>query len=150
MNEQLKEDIRKAIDIYKKRDWEYLYSVNIYEPTISHHIAVYLESLFYDYDVDCEYNRHLTEDKKLHDCKVRPDIIIHKRGNNNNNLVVFEIKKCGTKSKKGRDDIKKLESCISDGLSYKLGVFIGILKNKINICWVENINGGIKKTDEQI
>jgi hypothetical protein len=55
---------------------------------------------------------------------VRPDIIIHKRGSNNNNLVVFEIKK----NVNSRRDYKKLKdfTCESCDYKYKLGIALRI------------------------
>lgn len=58
-----KDSIRKAINFFIEKDWPSLLAVDIYEPTLSHRIAVYLEGLFPEYYVDCEYNKHLDGDK---------------------------------------------------------------------------------------
>jgi len=72
-----------------------LFIRNNYEVTISTKLAQYLFIEFRNYDVDCEYNKHFDGRKFVEelDAEVRPDIIIHKRGNDKDNLVYIEIKK---------------------------------------------------------
>lgn len=50
--------------------------------------------MFSDYNLDCEYNRNGTDPKKLPIIgdRIFPDLILHKRGNNDNNLLVIEFK----------------------------------------------------------
>jgi len=112
----------------------YLLKQDANERSISHRLAVYLEPLFFDWNVDCEYNRNLDDIKKLNlpikevstadlDAKtVYPDIIVHKRGSENN-LLVIEIKKSSNKDNQGIFDRKKLEAFRSQ-LGYKFAVFI--------------------------
>jgi len=92
----------------------FLLKNNLNERTISFKLAEYLQKE-YDgkYTVDCEYNRMSKDDKnmdegyitkKLHlyvekiktnndkAQTVFPDIIIHKKGINDNNFLVIEIK----------------------------------------------------------
>ena len=48
------------------------------------------------YDIDSEYNRHLNDVKRASKNKdecIIPDILIHKRKNDDNNLLLIEIKK---------------------------------------------------------
>ncbi|HEC93341.1 MAG TPA: hypothetical protein ENI51_10170 [Candidatus Atribacteria bacterium] len=140
--------IRDAINTFIKRDRNYLMSVDIYEPTISHRIAVYLEGLFPNYDVDCEYSKNLNAPKtNSTGDKIRPDIIIHKRGTDDN-LCIIEVKKAGKDSKNGKNDREKLTDAVNRGLNYKLGVYIGVLKRRIDICWIEKINNAVKETCE--
>jgi hypothetical protein len=69
-----------------------------HEQTICAQLKVYLLSRFYGYDVDVEYNRQhdvngnpdTKKDSLGHSCK--PDIIIHKRGDDRNNLVYLTVK----------------------------------------------------------
>ncbi len=139
--DKLKHLIRCAIKEFKTKDWLQLKKVQIYEPTISHRIAVYLEKRFPCYNIDCEYNKNLEEPKRnSHGQKIRPDIIIHKR-RTNENLCVFEIKKAGINSQKSKEDIKKLRGIVDGHLGYPLGVFVGVLKSKIIVCWVEKGKG---------
>lgn len=155
INETYKENIRDALRQFIVKDKEKLLRVDIYEPTISHRIAVYLENLFPDFDVDCEYNKNSNEGKEIEDKKnrdgkkIRPDVIIHNRGSIDN-IVIIEVKKSGIKSKLAKTDIEKLEKCMNGALKYKLGVFVGVLKRKIDICWIEENNNKITKTIETL
>ena len=93
----------------------YLLQIDANERTISHRLGLYLQLLFEDWHVDCEYNRDLDNPKRLKTYEsffdadqrvwniaesdpitVFPDIIIHERGTSNN-LLVIEIKKTTSK-----------------------------------------------------
>ncbi|HOI96900.1 MAG TPA: hypothetical protein PLA19_00140 [Candidatus Pacearchaeota archaeon] len=145
-----KEKIREAVREFKALDRAALLKVNIYEAAISHRIAVYLGNLFRELNVDCEYSRNLlTAKKNGAGDKIRPDIIIHKRLSPNN-CIIFEIKKGGKDSLAARLDIKKLQDAVAGNLGYDLGVFIGVLKRRIDICWIEKINGNLSKNCETV
>ena len=147
-NKEIKRKIRKALDTFIENDKEYLMDVGIYEPTISHRIAVYLEPLFPSWNIDCEYNKNLKGIKKRRNgSNIRPDIIIHKI-NTNDNSVIIEVKKCGSMSKLAEKDRKKLNDCIRGTLGYNLGVFIGVLKSRIDVCWIEGNNEKPKTSHE--
>ncbi len=146
----IKKIIKESVMSFIKNDKNDLLKIRIYEPTLSHRIAVYLENKFSDYDVDCEYNK-IGKDPKINSKgkKVRPDIIIHKRGIKDN-LVVIEIKNAGKNSKKAQSDIKKLKTYFSKQLGFRLGVFIGILKKKVDICYIEKQNNSFKEEWEEL
>ncbi len=80
---------------------------------------------------------------------IRPDIIIHKRLNDTN-IVIIEIKKNGIGSKLAKADIEKIKDCMKGTLNYQLGVFIGILKRKTELCWIEKINESINESKETL
>jgi len=132
-----KKPIKEAIKKFISNDKTQILKSNSYEPTISHRIAVYLENAYgEEYKVDCEYNKKGLKDKRdSKGNKIRPDIIIHKRGKQKN-LVVLEIKKAGKDSKKAKEEIKRLKDDLKN-LDYQLGVFIGVLKKRIDVCWIE-------------
>ena len=104
------------------------------ERSIAHRLGVHLNSVFEDWDVDCEYNRDGHEPKKLRlsdNCtnqsdqeegsRVYPDIIVHRR-NSSDNLLVIEVKK--STSKISRDcDLEKLREYRSQ-LGYKHALFV--------------------------
>lgn len=113
-----------------------LFARNNYEVTISTKLAQYLFIEFRNYDVDCEYNRHFDGSKFVGelDAEVRPDIIIHKRGNDKDNLVYIEIKK--EQNTTSRDyDYTKIEALTKKQgqFKYKLGVFIDFAVKKENL-----------------
>lgn len=118
------------------------------ELNLNGHLLKYLTPLFEDLDVDPEYNGDKLKfnDRKALDIarnrmtelgiepadrnnyKLTPDLIIHKRNENENNEVVIEVKK-DSNSKKNKDfDLIKLEHMTIDYMgnhyNYKLGVAI--------------------------
>jgi hypothetical protein len=83
----------------------HLIKVSANERSIAHRFAIYIEQCFPGYNVDCDYNKNLENQKRspayAHPTKsgresdlVLPDIIVHKR-NTNDNLVVIELKPTG-------------------------------------------------------
>jgi hypothetical protein len=115
---ELKEVIDKvneALDSFYARDAE-LVKLKVQERSIAHKFAEYLGPLFPNHDIDCEYDKHGKYKKELEHIKecskekatnlILPDIVIHKRGHDRDNLVVFEIK---SKTKPTACDIMKLK-----------------------------------------
>jgi len=149
-NAEIKEKIKEAIMKFLEKDKSYFLKYGVYEVAMSHRIAVYLEDTFGGYVVDCEYNKMGDNPKtNAHGKKVRPDIIIHKRGQNDN-LVVVEVKHAGKTSKKANNDINKLRAYMYKELNYKIGVFVGVLKSKTYLCWVEKNSGKFDETWETL
>ncbi|QIH34548.1 hypothetical protein [Sphingobacterium sp. DR205] len=125
------------------------------ELNISTHLTFYLKPYFQDYNVDAEYNGDIDKenDRKAlvfaknrmleiglepndeNNYRITPDIIIHTRESNENNLVVIEIKKDSHSRKHKEFDLIKLEHLTIDYLgnhyNYKLGVALifGTKKN---------------------
>jgi hypothetical protein len=99
--------VQAAIDSLVAREPE-LVDLDVTERTLSHHLARYMSELVESpLSVDCEYNRHFGDPKRLNlpprkalDREIRattvfPDIIVHQRNTNARNLVVLELKKPG-------------------------------------------------------
>jgi len=87
------------------------------EWNICSHLQTVLNEVFSEYDVDVELIKY---DGR------RPDIVIHKRGNNSDNLIVFQAKKNPT-MKDIRDDLNKItETFFEDPYFYKFGILISI------------------------
>lgn len=83
---------------------DYLIKHDVHEQTISCRLAKYLEEEIReqgsddikDLNIDCEYNKDRDDIKRFPGQKkgsIRPDIIVHRRGNNDNNFLVIELKK---------------------------------------------------------
>lgn len=132
--------LNEAIELLFKID-HYLLDADASERSLSHRLAVHMIDRFPNYDIDCEYNRDGFDVKKLtlsarnvsdndvDAVTVFPDIIVHKRGDQNNNLLVIEIKKAS--SLVSHDyDIEKLQA-FKDELNYTFAahVVVGFLKN---------------------
>ncbi|MBS1552601.1 MAG: hypothetical protein JST15_11105 [Bacteroidetes bacterium] len=118
-----------------------LFERNNYEVTISAKLAQYLFIEFKEYDVDCEYDKHIDNSKQLNELErnIRPDIIIHKRGIDTENLVCIEIKKSNSDNAEDIYKLKALTNRTGD-YKYKLGIFILLTKNraKQKIVYYEN------------
>ena len=107
---------------------------HVSELSISHKLGHYLALLVTEYDVDCEYNRNKDDKKNMGESRIRPDIIIHKRGSNENNFVVIEIKPWWN-SDNTLYDKKKLEflTSIDSDFKYKYGLSLLINKNRVEV-----------------
>ena len=62
--------------------------------------------------VDCEYNRHHADEKRLElfgtgrRTKVFPDILVHQRNSDANNLIVLEIKRVGQRLARDQETLR--------------------------------------------
>lgn len=131
-----------ASELYSKDS--YLIECRACERSIMYKFAHYLDNLiskdpaFVGYNLDCEYNRDIYDVKCIGDClnRVFPDIIIHKRGTNSDNLLVIECK-TGWNSNI-EDDIKKINAFLSpkEGYIYQFGLCLIFAENKESIKWI--------------
>ena len=118
--------VDQAIERLLKED-EYLLEIDANERAISHRLGLYLQHLFEDWHVDCEYNRNLDNPKRIKTYTTRfdihqhnesivetdpitvfPDIIVHRRGTHDN-LLFIEIKKTTSKIDSAFDYFKLQE-----------------------------------------
>jgi hypothetical protein len=137
-----------SLDQLIRSDSEILIN-DLNERSITHRLANYLEPHFPGWNVDCEYNRNHDDPKRLeikrrniksddtHATTVFPDIIIHRRGTDNN-LLVIEMKK--TTSQEGDAyDMGKLNA-FKKQLNYQFAIFIklqtGGMAGIENIVWI--------------
>jgi hypothetical protein len=136
--DDVKRRIIAAVCMLYRHDRELL-AVDANERSITHKLAEHLQREFPCWHVDCEYNRRGAEVKRLNvnfrdlrpdDLEAKtvfPDIIIHRRGTDQN-LVVLEIKKSA-----GSDntrDIEKLKAftAVSE-YQYIYGLFLKLAPN---------------------
>ncbi|HCC05163.1 TPA: hypothetical protein DEP58_02550 [Patescibacteria group bacterium] len=141
----IKSRIFTALDMLYKND-AFLLNNTVHERSISHKFAEYLQQQFEGWHVDCEYNLHGINTKKLpRECNgknkeyVYPDIVIHHR-NTNDNLLVIEIKPKTSKEVNECDNVKLVEFTRLDGeYAYHLGLFVGFNGlNQPKITWYKN------------
>ena len=84
---------------------------NMHEVALCHRLAVHLEnsSKFTGYLIDCDYNRAEQDKKRDPESDIfRPDIIVHVRGSNENNLIMIEAKKDTCRSEEKAVEKKRL------------------------------------------
>jgi len=101
--------VNSAIDQLVQHD-SALLDLDVTERSLSHQLAHYMAltaSVQPPLTVDCEYNRHFGDPKRLRlplrkaiDREIRattvfPDILVHERNTDANNLIVLELKKPG-------------------------------------------------------
>jgi hypothetical protein len=99
--------VNAAIDQLVENDL-LLLDLGVTERALSHRLAHYMSlSVKPPLTVDCEYNRHFYDPKRLNlpprkalDREIRattvfPDILVHQRSTDERNLVVLELKKPG-------------------------------------------------------
>ncbi len=132
MHELIEKALHESISKLLRSDADILIN-DINERTISHRLAIYIEPYFSGWNVDCEYNRNHDDPKRLdiqrrniksddtQATTVYPDIIVHRRGTDEN-LVVIEIKKT-TSNEHDDYDLGKLKA-FKKQLGYKFAIFI--------------------------
>lgn len=121
--EDLEPHVWNSIDCLLEND-SYLLEEDLHEQSISHKLAEYIQQELPEWDVDCEYNKDLDEVKSLEDYdkdSVRPDIVVHTRGTNEN-ILVIEIKL--TTSDEDDDENKVQKYVNSPELDYQHGFFL--------------------------
>ena len=130
----IKKNILHCIEKIYENDSD-LFNRNNHEITISCKLAQYLFIEFKEFDVDCEYDKHIDQVKYNSELNqnIRPDIIIHKRGTDEDNLVYIEIKTDHNRDSR-MFDIEKIKSVTKQDseFKYRLGLFIDFNREKEN------------------
>lgn len=97
------------------------------------------------FDLDCEYNRNFDHPKGMYRLTLEglsekikdaiPDLLIHKRKSNENNLVIVEFKKGSPSSCEKANDEEKLVyfTDTNKEYGYSLGFYIELHKKSVNI-----------------
>lgn len=176
---EIKGRIESALKILFKKDI-YLLQKDINERAVAHRLAIYLQCVFPEYDVDCEYNGNVLQDdgkkyicilkdrlkmlgllkqkeekvdKEVLERLVYPDIIIHKR-DTSENLCIIEIKKSTSQIPKDYDKLKLecyTSSNYDNNLEYKLGLYIEFLAGVDKpTCGLQWYWGGKENTEEKL
>lgn len=118
-----------------------LINLEPWEECINHRLAVYLEQILrtldvFSYHVDMEYDKRLDGEKDIcvdgEKINIRPDILIHERGEMDNNLLVIEAKK-GYPLK---HDLDKIRGLMDADYHYDFGCTISYLPDADRIEYV--------------
>jgi hypothetical protein len=146
----MREKVLNAIKLLYKNDG-YLIDNDVHERTITAKLGQYLYHEFGNmYEVDCEYNRNIEDESKrkaIYSYEIEngirsktseyiyPDIIIHKRGTNNENLLIIEAKKGGRRECDFKKDVMKLKKSTTamwSNIEYCFGLYLELLPGNIN------------------
>lgn len=136
-NEEIKRTLIEAIKTLYKNDYS-LIRRRCCERSIVFRLGIILNDSFHDYNVDCEYNKNGEVPKMLQNRRFNyPDLIVHKRETNNNNVLIIEIKTPNdTKEKHLLNDVYKLNGFTVNGIySYKLGAHVFLSNIHAVIAW---------------
>jgi hypothetical protein len=113
---------------------------------LAHYMQNYMDSnpKYNDYVLDCEYNRNGVHAKKLPSFEkgVYPDVIIHNRGNNDNNILIMEVKTYWNDD--NSHDLDKIREFIDIKGEYRfmygVSLFIGRNRREVTINFLTNSN----------
>jgi RNA-splicing ligase RtcB len=135
---QIEQRVLRAADALLECD-PYLLTCDLNERSITHKFAEHLQQEFREWNVDCEYNRdrhdpkrlalpprHNIDSDDLHAKTVFPDIIIHRRGTDEN-IAVVEVKK-STNPEGDEWDLMKL-AAFKNQLGYRVALFFRFKTN---------------------
>lgn len=148
--EVIESRLNRAVALFAKRD-EQLVAQDASERAMTHWVAVYLQDEFAEWHVDVEYNRNQGDVKRVYAqvppevsthsdeaLTVFPDIIVHRRGSNEN-LLVVEAKKSAPRLP-SFDDLKLRSYTDPDlGLAYAWGAAIVLtaVENQSAVSWYQ-------------
>jgi restriction endonuclease S subunit len=114
------------------------------EWNLTHHLAESLKRVFEKYDVDVELIKDPTNE--------RPDIVVHKRGVNDYNLLAIEVKIKPTKTDV-QQDVEKLERLMLGKYLYRSALFVGYdttLKNEETFSLSKEVNFILVRPDGRL
>ena len=130
-NNLVYDKLKEALEKFRMQDF-YLIETDSNERAITAKIVCYLQEQFQSWNVDHEFNRNQEDIKRDNQGnRIIPDIIIHKRGTNDN-LVMIEVKKHIFSN----EYKERLRNNAKD-LGYKYAFAITIDKNKPVEKWIE-------------
>ena len=121
--------VKRAFEALSHHDLQLLQN-DANERTICARLATHLQAVFPEYHVDVEYNRHGMDPKRVEvdpeqgEELVYPDVIVHRRGGDEANLLVMELKKSTNSESRGRDR-RKLRCCVED-FNYEFAMLVDI------------------------
>jgi hypothetical protein len=128
-------DIVQLVKIVMERvyvDHSYLIKNQVSERSIVFWFGIYFHEIiqgteFSEYDLDVEYNRNLRKVKRTEQFKrgTYPDLILHKRGSNDNNILIIVSKSCWNAD--SSDDIRKLIDFTDPNAEYKYDLGLSVL-----------------------
>ena len=139
----VRHNIEKALSLLYRDDL-FLITNCSEERAITHKLAEYIQLLFPEWHVDCEYNRLAEDAKDINGQRTSyPDIIVHRR-NTHDNLLVIEAKSIHSRNHSDIKDKQKIAAYINDArYGYYYGLWICFYDDltQTQLDWFENHNG---------
>lgn len=115
------------------------------EQTIAFRVGIHLHELlkrtnYSRLNLDCEYNKHGDDPKRIGEELIRPDLLIHLRGNDDQNILVVEFAGWWKSAEDLEKDKSKLEALTSPNgeYRYRLGILVEIKKEDPNYTYYRN------------
>lgn len=157
MQNKLKNCIERALDILYEKDQYLIFhkqeqntdkTCHVSERGIVFRFGIYFDSIFRqnisdNYNIDTEYNRNINSIKEMpctEDSAVRgycyPDLIVHQRGNNDNNLLIIEFKTWWNSNQERDRERVKIYMNPSGPYKYKYGAVVLLSKDR-KTCTIE-------------
>jgi hypothetical protein len=140
--------VEDAVRLLFKND-ALLLENNVAERAIAAKLAQYLVPYFPGHQVDVEYNRHGLESNKVdlpEYCRgggkklILPDVVVHQRGHDDENLLVVQIKK--ETNPEPRDCDRAIIAAMRREFHYRRGLLLdlpagpGAIDRKPNLEWL--------------
>jgi hypothetical protein len=105
----------------------FLLEADVAERTVAARLAVYLEPHFPQHQVNVEYNRHGLHPKRLKlpayggEKLILPDVVVHRQGHDENNLLVIQVKK------ETNNESREYDRAVIAGMKQDYGYMWGVL-----------------------
>lgn len=148
----LKDAVVTALDRLYEKDYYLIFNrpmgsrhdCHVSERGIVFRFGIYLQTSlndlsFNEYNIDVEYNRNMYEKKMLPSYAngTFPDLILHKRGSNEHNIMILEFKTWWNNDT--TDDKKKINQFmdLNGAYRYRLGASIVLDKEGYSINWFD-------------
>jgi len=124
----IREELERAIEALFNNQpniFDFTSETNQTEWNLAHHLAneICRKNTFSRFDCDLEVTKPNLDRK-------RPDIIFHRRGNNDHNFLVVEMKRNGDLTETADDEQKIKEYWFDERLRYKFGAVVNIHSDK--------------------
>ena len=141
----IRDIVTEAVDCLFERDG-FLLEANAGERTIVGRLVAYLEPHFPEHHVNVEYNRHGLHPKRLDlpayggEKLIVPDVVVHRQGHDEENLLVIQVKK--ETNNESRDYDRAVIAGMKKDYGYRWGVLIDLpagpeaTKRKALLEWV--------------
>lgn len=141
----VKDAVEEAVQQLFAKD-SFLLEADVAERAITARLAIYLDPHFPEYRVNVEYNRHGLHPKRLDlpayggEKIIVPDVVVHRQGHDEKNLLVIQVKK--ETNNESRDYDRAVIAGMKRDYGYTWGVLIDLptgpeaTKRKSRLEWI--------------